>query len=143
MNTPTKFTPNPSTGRITIAAAFTPTLNIHQPQSTYTQFYWLPILGPLSALTFSRINEYLPGDDTPIEVDHDELAWSLGASPARLNRAITRLTKFHLATIEPGAYDTLAVKRAAPTLSPALLAAVTAKCPTLGAAHDEQLHWAA
>ena len=137
------LTPNPATGLIRIAAAYTPTTSIHLPESNYASFYVLPVLGPLSFLCWTRINQYIPVDESSIEIDPCELAWSLGASPGRLNRAITRIVKFHLATIAPTEPDTLRVQRRAPTLSPALLAAVSAKCPTLGAAHDEQLHYAA
>lgn len=137
------LTPDPVTGLITIGAAFTTTTNIHPSESNYAAFYWLPVLGPLSFLCWTRINQYIPADETSIDIDHYELAWSLGASPTRLKRATTRLTKFHLANIAPTEPDTLRVQRRAPTLSPALLAAISAKCPTLGAAHDEQLHYAA
>ena len=143
MNTPTTLTPDTRTGLITITAGYTPTANIHEPDSTYAQFYVLPVIGPLSYLTWQRLNLYLPVDDTPIPINHDELAWSLGASPGRLNRAINRLVKFHLAYLVPGEPDTLYVKRRAPTLSPVLLDGLNAKCPTLVAAHAEQLNTAA
>lgn len=51
--------------------------------------------------------------------------------------------RIHLAAIAPTEPDTLCVQQRASTLSPALLAAISAKCPTLGATHDEQLHYAA
>ncbi len=139
MNTPTVLTPNPA-GLITVAAGYTPTANIHEPDSNYAQFYVLPVIGPLSYLAWSRLNMWLPADDNAaIGIGHDELAWSLGAAPARLDRSINRLVKFHLAYLIPGDSHTLYVKRRASTLSPALLAGLAVKCPTLGNAHAEQL----
>ena len=37
MNTPTVLTPDPTTGLITVTAGYTPTTNIHEPDSTYAQ----------------------------------------------------------------------------------------------------------
>ena len=138
-----KLTPDPVTGIIAVTAAFTPTTNIHEPDSIYAQFYVLPVVGPLCYVTWCRLNQYVPANETPIAIAHDELAWSLGASPARLNRAILRLVKFHLASIAPNEPDTLRIQRRAPTLNAALLAGLAVKCPTLTNAHDEQLHTAA
>ena len=139
MNSPTVLAPDPRTGLITITAGYTPTTNIHEPDWTYAQFYLLPVIGPLSYLAWQRLNLYLPADDTQVPINHDELAWSLGASPGRLNRAINRLVKFHLAYFVPGEPDTLYVKRRAPTLNPVLLQSLATKCPTLAGAHAEQL----
>ena len=139
MNTPTILTPNPS-GLITVTAGYTPSTNIHEPDSTYAQFYTLPVVGPLSFLAWQRLNMWLPADDTAaIAIGHEELAWSLGAAPGRLSRSISRLIKFHLAYLVPAEPDTLYIKRRAPSLNPALLAGLAIKCPTLVSAHAEQL----
>jgi hypothetical protein len=139
MNTPTILTPN-SSGLITVTAGYAPATNIHEPDSTYAQFYTLPVVGPLSFLAWQRLNMWLPADDDAgIEIGHEELAWSLGAAPARLTRSISRLIKFHLAYLVPAEPDTLYIKRRAPSLNPALLAGLVIKCPTLVSAHAEQL----
>ncbi len=142
MNTPTVLTPDPS-GLICVAAGYTPTANIHEPDSTYAQFYWLPIVGPLSFLAWERVNLYVPTDGSPTTIAYDELAWSLGASPQRLSRGIARLVKFHLGNIDPDQPDTLRIQRKAPTLRTSMLGALAIKCPTLADAHHEQLHTAA
>lgn len=139
MNLAPTLTPDPATGLVTIVAGYTPTLNIHTPESIYAKFYWLPTVGPLSYLAWERMNLYLPADDTTITIGYDELAWSLGAAPGRLTRAVARLVKFHLATIDPDQPDTLRVQRKAPTLRASMLAGLAAKCPTLADAHHEQL----
>ena len=117
----------------------TPTTDVHEPDSTYAQFYLVPVIGPLSYLTWQRLNLYLPVDDAQVPIAHDEFAWSLEASLGRLNRAITRLVKFHLAYLVPAEPDMLYVNRRVPTLSPVLLAGLALKCPTLAGAHAEQL----
>ena len=104
----------------------------------------MPTIGPLSYLTWCRLNLYIPdNDEATLAIGFDELAWSLGAAPARLQQAITRLVKFHYANIDPAATDTLRIQRRAVTLTPARLAALAAKCPALVEAHTEQLRTAA
>ena len=83
---------------------------------------------------------WLDTDDTTVIVGFEELAWSLGAWPARLQRATTRLAKLHYASIDPAAPNTLRIQRRASTLNPAQLAA---KCPSLVEAHTEQIRAAA
>jgi hypothetical protein len=101
MNTATVLT-TIATGLITVGVGYTPSTNIHKPDSTYAQFYVLPVVGPLSFLAWQRLNIWLPADDAAtIEIGHEELAWSLGAAPARLTRSISRLIKFHLAYVVP------------------------------------------
>jgi hypothetical protein len=139
MNTPTVLTPDSVSGLITVTGGYTPTDNIHEPDSTYAQFYIVPVIGPLCYLTWKRLNMWLPDTDQPITLGYDELAWSLGAAPSRLGKAISRLVKFHLAYITPAQPDMLYVKQRAPTLSTALLAGLAVKCPTLVEAHAEQL----
>ena len=123
MNTPTVLTPNPA-GLITVAAGYTPTANIHEPDSTYAQFYILPVIGPLSYLAWSRLNMWLPADDNAaIGIGHDELAWSLGAAPARLDRSINRLVNSTWRTSSPviptPCTSSAAPRRSAPHSSPA------------------------
>jgi hypothetical protein len=139
MNVSTVLTPNAS-GLITVTAGYTPSTNIHEHDSTYAQFYVLPVVGPLSFLAWQRLNMWLPADDTAgIQIGHEELAWSLGAAPARLTRSLSRLIKFHLAYVVPAEPDTVYIKRRAASLNPALLAGLAIKCPTLVGAHAEQL----
>ena len=143
MNAPTILTPDPTTGLVTVTAGYTPSNHVHTPDSTYAQFYTTPTIGPLCYLAWSRLNMWIDTDDTTVIVAFEELAWSLGASPARLQRAITRLAKFHYASIDPAAPDTLRIQRRAATLNPAQLAALAAKCPSLVEAHTEQVRSAA
>ena len=140
MNAAPSFRLEPVDGLITIAAAYTPTLNIHDPDSTYSRYYWPSTTGPTGFLAWSQLVAWLPADDTTtIRIDHAEFAHALGTAPARLTKAFGRLVAFHLAYTIPTEADTLYVKRRAPTLNPKQLARLAERCPTLAACHDEQL----
>ena len=130
----------PFEGLITIAAGFTPTANIHDPESSYAAYYFLPEVGPSAFLAWTHLVAWLPPtDETPINIDYDELAWSLGTSPGRLTRALQRLASFHFAYTLPTEPHTLYLRRRAATLSTVQLARLAKKCPTLAAAHEELL----
>ena len=129
--------------RITVTAGHTPTTHIHDPESAYFRYYWLPELGSLSILSFMFLNGWLANDDATITVDYDEFARSLGTTPARLAHTVQRLVGFHLAYIPAGEPATLYLRRRVPTLNTRQLARLAERCPTLAAAHDELLHTAA
>jgi hypothetical protein len=132
--------PEPVNGLLTVGAAFTPTSNIHDPESTYSRYYWPSTTGPTGYLAWIQLVAWLPNnDDTTIAINHAEFAHALGTSPARLTNALGRLIAFHLAYTIPAQPATLFIKRRAPTLNPKQLAHLAQRCPTLAASHDEQL----
>jgi hypothetical protein len=134
------FTLSPFEGLITVTAGFTPTANIHEAESSYAAYYILPEIGPSAFLAWTHLVAWLPPtDETPINIDYDELAWSLGTSPGRLTRALQRLASFHFAYTLPAEPHTLYLRRRAATLSTTQLARLAKKCPTLAAAHEELL----
>jgi hypothetical protein len=130
-------------GLITVTAAFTPSENIHDPESAYVRYYMTPILGPLSVLSFIHLNSWLTADDATITLHCDEFAHSLGTRPPRLTRSLQRLNAFRLAHTLPDQPATLHVRRRVQTLNPRQLARLAEHCPTLAAHHDQLLHSAA
>ncbi len=131
----------PVDGLITVTAGFTPASNMHEPESMYCRFYWLADIGPSAYLAFLFLNMWLSSDDdSTISVDYEEFAHTLGTSPGRLTRAISRLTGFHLAYTIPTEPSTLYLKRRAPTLTAGQLARLAKRCPTLAACHEEHRH---
>ena len=140
MNTAPTFRLEPVDGLITIAAGYTPTANIHDPDSTYSRYFIPNTTGPTAFLAWSQLVAWLPADDTaPYVINHAEFAYALGTAPARLTKALGRLVAFHHAYTVPTEPNTLYVKRRAPTLNPKQLARLAERCPTLAACHDEQL----
>ena len=134
----------PVNGLITVTAGYTPTANIHEPDSTYCRYMWLNQVGPTSYLAWSHLTAWLPDDDTAaVAINYVELAYGLGTAPGRLHRALARLVGFHLAYTDPADTNTLHVKRRAPQLNPKQLVRLAERCPTLAACHDELLHTAA
>jgi hypothetical protein len=128
----------PVDGLITVAAGFTPASNVHEPESMYFRFYWLPDIGPSAYLTFLFLNMWLPAAEGPsISVNYEEFAHTLGTSPGRLTKALARLAGFHLAYTLPLEPSTLYLKRRAPALSASQLTWLTKRCPTLTACHEE------
>lgn len=127
-------------GHITIAAAFTPSDHIHDPESTYVRYYWPSVIGPSGYLAWTQLAAWLPAtDETTITINHTEFAHALGTSPARLTKALFRIVGFRLAYTLPNEPNTLYIKRRAPTLSPTQLARLAERCPTLADCHAEQL----
>jgi hypothetical protein len=53
----------PVDGLITVTAGFTPASNVHEPESMYCRFYWLPDIGPSAYLAFLFLNMWLPSDE--------------------------------------------------------------------------------
>ena len=126
----------PVDGYITISAAPTPAANIHEADSTYCRFYLTPLAGTAAWVTWSNLASWLPATDAPLPVHFEQLAASIGTTPARLTRTIQRITAFHLAYVLPTEPDHLHVQRRAATLSPKLVERLAQTCPTLAAAHD-------
>ena len=60
MNAAPNFRLEPVDGLITIAAAYTPTANIHDPDSTYSRYYWPSTTGPTGFLAWSQLAAWLP-----------------------------------------------------------------------------------
>lgn len=136
---PVRFELDTTERSITVAAGYTPAVNIHEPDSTYCRHYWLAELGPSSYLAWTYLLGWLPDSDTAaITIDYPELAYSLGTAPGRLTKALQRLAAFHLAHTLPGEPTTLYLKRRAPTFNERQLARLAERCPTLAACHDEQ-----
>ena len=141
MRTTEPFRLEPTDGFITITAGYTPTVNIHEPDSTYCRYYWLPEIGPSAYLLFVLADAWMPNsEDATITVNYDELAHSVGTAPGRLNKSLQRLAGFHLAHTLPDQPSTLYLKRRAPTLNDNQLARLALRCPTAAACHDELRH---
>lgn len=141
MRTTEPFRLEPTEGFITVTAGYTPTVNIHEPDSIYcrqTGFprsdhlrtYYSCSPAPGCHLTTAR----------PSPVNYDELAHSVGTAPGRLAKSRQRLAGFHLAHTLPDQPSTLYLKRRAPTLNDNQLARHAQRCPTAAACHDEQRH---
>jgi hypothetical protein len=80
MNAP--FRLEPVDGLITVTAGFTPTTNVHEPESMYCRFYWLADIGPSAHLAFLFLNMWLPAEEGAlISVNYGEFAHTLGTSP--------------------------------------------------------------
>ncbi len=140
MNATPTFRLEPVDGLITIAAAYTPTANIHDPDSTYSRYYVPNTIGPTAFLAWSQLAAWLRADDlATYAINHAEFAYALGTAPGRLTKALGRLVAFHLAYTIPTEPNTLYVKRRSATLSAKQLARLAERCPTLAACHDEQL----
>ena len=128
-------------GLLTVTAAYTPTTHVHEPDSIYYRNYFLPILGPTSSLAFERLASWLPvDDDASIQINYAEFAYTLGTSPGRLTKALTRLVGHHLANLNPDHPAAIAVRRRVPDLTAHQLARLTERCPTLAACHNEHRH---
>ena len=141
MKPPAPFRLSPVDGFITITAGYTPSVNIHDPDSIYCRYYWLPEIGPSAYLLFVLANAWMPdGDDASITVNYDELAHSVGTAPGRLAKSLQRLAGFHLAHTLPDQPSTLYLKRRAPTLNDNQLARLAQRCPTAAACHDDLRH---
>jgi hypothetical protein len=140
MNAPVRL--EPVDGLITVTAGFTPTTNVHEPESMYCRFYWLADIGPSAYLAFLFLNMWLPANEesASISINYAEFAHTLGTSPGRLTRAISRLAGFHLAYTIPTEPSTLYLKRRAPTLTAGQLARLSKRCPTLAACHEQHCH---
>lgn len=139
MNAAPTFRLEPVDGLITIAGAYTPTANIHDPGSTYSRYFVPNTIGPTAFLAWSQLAAWLPADDlATYAINHAEFAYALGTAPGRLTKTLGRLLAFHLAYTIPTEPDTLYVKRRAPTLNPKQLARLAKRCPTLAACHDKQ-----
>lgn len=62
MRTPEPFRLEPTNGFITITAGYTPTVNIHEPDSLYCRYYWPPEIGPCSYEIFGVTVSHMDGD---------------------------------------------------------------------------------
>lgn len=128
-------------GLLTITAAHAPSTHVHQPDSVYCRYFVVPIIGAAPWATWARLVEYLPDNDTDqVGLVYDELARSLGNSPGRFTKTLQRLVSFHLIDYHPDTPHVLFVRRRAPNLSPANLARLTERCPTLAASHHGHHH---
>ena len=61
----------PVDGLITVTAGHTPSTLIHDPESPYSRYFWVPQIGPLSYLTIVALTAWLPADDASIRLDFD------------------------------------------------------------------------
>jgi len=90
------------------------------PQSPYSEFCWLPRLGPASTLAYRRLAGTLARRPDGFEIDVVEFAASLGlgtgtGAHAPVSRTLRRLAGFELARFVDDA--TYAVRRRIPPLS--------------------------
>lgn len=126
----------PRHGLITLTAGYTPTTHVHHPDSLYVRTFWTPLLGIGPTATWDRLTEHLPlNDHATNELPYDELAHSLGLSPARFTKTLRRLINFHLINHHPDTPHTLGVLRRAPSLHDTQIARLTERCPTIAATH--------
>ena len=90
------------------------------PRSVYVETYWLAVLGPSSVWAIRRLSDWLEDHASGIEITVDDLAVSLGLGRstgrhAPIVRTLERLVLFGIARIE---WDSFALKRRIPSLSP-------------------------
>lgn len=100
----------------------------------YTEWLYLPILGPTSLLTYRRCVRLLGASDRAISIDLDELACSFGVRPGVVRRSIERLIDFHLAELDG---LELSLQMTVPPVSPGTLERLT---PSLRVFHLAAMH---
>ena len=90
------------------------------PRSVYVETYWLAVLGPAATLAIRRLSDWLDDQVSGIDIAVVDLAASLGLGRstgrhAPIIRTLERLVLFGVARIE---WDSFALKRRIPALSP-------------------------
>ena len=72
---PAPFRIEPAGGLITITAGHTPTINIHHPESNYSRYYWVPVIGSSAWLIWANLVAWLPDTDGPtVDINYAQLA---------------------------------------------------------------------
>lgn len=130
--------PDLSTPQLTVIAWVDPVIDAlgYPPRSTYTERFWLSILGPSTTWLIRHIDAQLEGQPDGFTLDLDATAAALGLGAARgrhspLVRALHRCCQFGAARADSDA--TLAVRRHLPPLTRHQIDRLP---PTVRADHD-------
>jgi len=131
--------PDLSTPQLTVVAWTDPVIDAlgYPPRSTYTERFWLSILGPSTTWLIRHVDARLESEPEGFTLDLEATAAALGLGSARgrhspLVRALHRCCQFGAARAAPD--DTLAVRRHLPPLTRHQIDRLP---PTVRADHDE------
>ena len=108
----------------------------HDPRSTYTETFWLPLLGPSATFLARRIAARLDVEPAGFELPADDAARSLGLGHKEgrrspFNRTLGRLAQFRLLHLD--SEDIVLARRRFPGLSRTQVSKLP---PSLREAHD-------